>query len=76
MLTWHAYYYDQPDNAHPPVMSDWIEAASADEAIEIARGQMGTRRRAELIRPSWETPAPPLFVVSVEAHEEFRVRLN
>jgi len=76
MLTWHAYYYDHPDNERPPVMSDWIEAASADEAIAIARGQLGTWRRAELVRPSWEPPAPPLYVVSVQAREEFRVRLN
>ena len=59
---WHAYYYDGPYKGRAPVMSNWIEAGSADEAIEIARRQLGTLKRVELEAPRWEERSPPLFV--------------
>lgn len=60
---WHAYYYDGLDKTRPPVMSDWIEAGNADEAIEIARRHLGTLKRAELESPRWEERAPTLSVI-------------
>lgn len=76
MLSWHAYFYEGFDASRPPIMSDWIEAANAEEAMSIARRRLGALRRAELVRPSWHSPAPPLTVVNLEAMQAPAYRLN
>ena len=66
---WHAYYYESLNHERSPILSAWIEAASEDEAIEIARKHDGRWRSCELIRPRWEAAAPPVHIQLPDAPE-------
>ncbi|MGO9741841.1 MAG: hypothetical protein ACLPN5_10090 [Roseiarcus sp.] len=63
-MCWHAYFYEGLEPGVPPILSDWIEAENANEALAVARGRLGAWRRAELVRPSWEDQTPTLLVVN------------
>ena len=75
-MSWHAYFYESLDSSRPPAFSFWIEAESESEAKKIALGRLGRCRRAELVRPFWEEPTPPLMVMSDPRAEEWRRYLN
>ena len=76
MMSWHAYFYESLDSSRPPAFSFWIEAESESEARKIALGRLGRCRRAELVRPFWEEPTPPLMVMSDPRADEWRRHLN
>ena len=76
MMSWHAYFYDCLDSSRAPAFSFWIEAESESEARKIALSRLGPCRRAELIRPFWEEPTPPLLVTNDAKADEWRRHLN
>ena len=75
-LHWHAYYYEGPEIGGPPVLSTWIEAASEDEAINIARKHDGRWRSVELVRPRWAEAAQTERVRYVAPLEDWRQRIH
>ena len=53
-VTWHAFYFHNSGHSEPPAWSEWIEAATEAEALNVARGHMGECLSAKLESPRWQ----------------------
>ena len=65
-FAWHAYYFEHTRGCEPPVWSEWIEAPTEEEAMDIARSHMGDCNRIHLEKPRWEG-SPRGFMVTRDA---------